>query len=646
MPSIFVLYKAEIQPEYVDNSGCFTLLGRRPIGSDPQTPFTFPVTITVDGFTSTYFSETTFWAGVNIESPSDQELSFRYGCGECTPPCECDDPVIVNFEFIDCTVPCPDVIVTITVTNCDFSIVSVVPPISNPAYQWQIDDAGVWVDVAGETGTTFTGQHTQTYRLQITNLDDGCVYWSQPLTANCPPPACVTTITSFTYNETLQQFEFSWSNTNGAGLVNWVLYGFTNPTFGNCCNSQGSFVIGSDSNVAGTSAIFPYPQTPNPACYRLFIFDDGDPNCSDLECYEDTTGAGCQGNVTIETSGASCSYQGIAFEDCNVPNGNLIQMQLVANALAPSYCIDFEYSNSCGENFFGTTNVQMTGFTYREMYLQHTIKNVETLHISSLPVSATIGGTVNLSFDPSLPNSLNYVSGAGGTLANVWKMAFNTVNGLGSATIAEWQTNMRIALINALEYEFGAVIASNYAGITQLPAGLLTIVETVDQDFTPFANIRINFRNKHNPTGLWLGFTPSAIGDIGAVTGQTPATVANTLLDTWVNNPQATNQLTIDCGSVSMTVATTNTFAPLPATQFDNIVINNPATFGILSAPVLNCGGSTILTAQTTGIPNPSFLWSTGETTQSIVCTTGTIYWLVVTGSDGCEYDVENITCT
>jgi hypothetical protein len=615
-------------------TGCWTLLGARPLGSAPQVQFTFPVTLQIDGSLQSFVQPATFWAGVNVESLVPQEVLFMYDCASCAIGCQCNSSAFVVFEFEECAPAC-DGSVTITETDCLFSI-ALLQQVTNPSYQWLQSPSqnGTYVEINGATSDTYTGSHQQWYQLVVTDGDNGCIYYSNKVQADCPPPACSITVNPVVWNPVTEEFEVSWTATNGSGTYNWALYNYSNPNTSNCALSTGQNLMCFDT-VAGTSDVCSWPLPAIDNCYYLVVYDAANPNCFDAG-FTVIAGQPCLGSVTIQINGATqCTYQGVAFEDCNVPNGNLVTPFMEVDAFAPSACLVTEYSSNCIEGIFGQASAQYSGYCYWEIEVDAELKNaLVSLGFLQLHISDTSTFLVNYNFPAGTPEGL---SGPAGTV-NPLHLGISLSGQSGSTTsVTVWADAIARYNANYLFNLLGLQLGTNFLGTNTLYSGLANGTTYLDGSGIPHAVLKLRFRNRHQPTMLWAGFKPN---NVITVISTDQFVVTQNIYDTWPTG-YITDAVTTECGDVGMAISWGNMNAD-PTTTMDNIVIAGvPFTGSIVTANPLTCGNGYTLSVQLNGISGPVFyLWSTGETTSTIIVDTADTYDVqVVDASTGCSYD-------
>lgn len=113
----------------------------------------------------------------------------------------------------------------------------------------------------------------------------------------------------------------------------------------------------------------------------------------------------------------------------------------------------------------------------------------------------------------------------------------------------------------------------------------------------------------------------------------------------WSTGETTQSIVVAQTGSYSVTVTDANgcvgTSAPV-----DVVVNNNPTPEVVADGPLAFCaGGSVVLTAASNG-NIVSYLWSNGETTQSITVSVAQNYLVVVTDANGCSGESNPVLVT
>lgn len=618
-----------------DGNLCWKVFGKRPVGSTGA--FTFPVNLEVNGEVIQFTNPNQIIPGGSNPTITDwTDGPFQYAfiyTSQCPSDNGCSDAAFFLVEADSCC----NGVVTISELDCDFS--SVIAGISSPSYQWQILSAGIWTNIAGATSSSYSGEDGETYRLVVTDGVNGCIYISQPATGDCPGLPCSISC-NMSYNAATGQIVVNY-NISGDPPFNYQINGFVNDNPSNCLLSSGvesAICSGSLSTGVGQITCTP-PASAADECYRVVIFGDG---CQCQDTVVVPGQASCE--VSISQQMVSCvATIGGPYNSGGTPgSANFVALQnntvwqeldwyydgsLCGDAIPltldpDSYSVGGPNQNTqrswranCGYELLGSDGITGPG--------------VVGDYMSSIQLSNNLGSSITINTDPNtcppaylqgvnVPD-LYYIGSGGSTQNTATRVAYTTL------------------LQNAISIEFGATMGNNQG------SGDYWMDITARQDV--FANrwLIIRFLVKHNASGLWVGPAlgqiatcsnangDSSIDTLGSGVHESSFPAGNIIssFDSPCGIVYSDRYQMVGIDDIDYTATDYNTITLLDAVV-DYSFLLTPESNSPLSCTAFE------LTANASGSGTPSYLWSTGETTQTISVTSGT-YFVIVTYPDGCE---------
>ena len=634
---------------------CWKMFGARPIGSSG--PFTFnpngqPLQIEINNEVITITSPSQVLPGGDNPEITDWtsgplEYAFLYSSA-CPSDTGCSDTSL----FIVTADNCCAGEVTIFENECDLT--STITNITTPIYQWQFLLGGVWTNITefGD-GPTYAGEDNVTYRLCVEDASDSCIYYSNVVVGDCPEPPC-TISCNLTWNEALSRLEFTYNASGGSGLFE-VQFNLMN----NCNPPQG---VGLPQCVqvvpAGIGTVF-CSQAPSTEerCFRAVMYDDANPgNCLCVD-YVTVPPSAPTCDVTISSSLEACTstIDGPFNSGGVVLGADLVTMQDdtvwqeldwyrqldICSAGAELQIQPQSYSAS-GAN-------QNSAQSYRPACGYAMIgsdggnNGVDGDYVSVITLNDNLGNTIFANIDPANLNP-DYADGPGGSVNHD---DLYVTNFAGSAAAAA-QENLMIdaytaLIINILDHEFNASPKSSPTDTS--PGDYWLSVDANLNSNNNVAWLDVFFLCKHNATGLWCG---PAAGDQAKVDSSvSPDTVLVTVGDGGLAGFGASNiscSADTPCGNIytgRYTIVPMDDALDTSLTDYITVVASSATTdtdLGPLS-PLTNSPLSCNifqLTANANGNGTPTYVWSTGETTQTIQVSSGT-YSVTVFFDDGCE---------
>jgi hypothetical protein len=592
------------------------MFGARPLGSSG--PFTFnpngqPLQIEINNEVITVSNPNQVLPGgdnpnITAWTSGPLEYAFIYS-NACPTATGCTDQALFIVDAEDC---CNG---SVGVFENDCELTSGINNITTPIYQWQFLQGGVWVNISGATSSSYTGSDGTTYRLCVTDNADGCIYYSDPITASCPAPECSISC-SLSWNSALSQLEVNYNASGGTGTfeIQFNEMSTCDPV------PQGVGIpqcVQAVSPGIGT-AVCPQAPSTQDRCFRVAIYDANDPGLCVCVDYVDVPAEATSCNVTISQQAASCS-QSVDLQDLSGVSDQAT-LELVTNSIDQNVLWQCE-ATICGD--VQTPVPQADTWKLRFGFAIEGGSGGQNFaqigdFIDFMQVRDNLGPTATLDLDP---NTTPYLSGPYGSV--------DANNLIISASLSSsvYASALKTLIQNAIFAEFGADDSSDY---------VLRVTASLNNN--NWADIE--FEVKHAAVGQWIG---PAIGD--------QIQIANANGDSDVQNSQVMSlvrALPIGCSinDACGFSSTTSYSAPSLASDIDSglcdwrtiTLVDTVATLSFFQNGQNNPTSCTVteITANATGSGSPvSYVWNTGETTQSITVVSGT-YSVTVTFDDGC----------
>lgn len=607
-----------------DSGLCWRIFGARDI--DSGDPFTFPVTLEVNGNEITFTSFSQVLPGgdnpvITAWPDGAKEYAFLYSTN-CPTVVGCASSQLFLVEADTC---CPGS-VTISEDECDFT--SMIASISSPTYQWQTFQGGSWVDLSGETGSTLTGGDDNTlYRVVVTDGVDDCVYISNEEQGDCAATPCSISC-SATWNAALERIELDYNASGGSGSFDIQINPMINDNPGNCSASTGVGAPICSTTVAAGIGQFNCSVSPDTSaqCFRAIIFDASLPGscfCVDFVLVP-AAAAGC--SVNIDQDLTSCTFE-VEMQHPVTTTENQVLLTLVEDSVDQLITWDCVQFNSCagGE----VQRIEETGAFSVELGWSVPgsagVGNALAVgdYVSKIQVHDTTSGT-QTTLDLS-PGSTPYASGCAGTI-NTADLTYTGGN------IVAMRNALEILIENAICTAFGTTPGVGFS------------LETVTLSASnPASAVVVRFAAKHNPSGLWVG--PDATDQI-TVQNDITVDLDATALDSWaIQSDIIGSNWNSPCGFLSVGTyigpgGAVGSVITTGSTEYDSISLVSTTNTPTLFSPATNQStcGVVELSADASGTGIPTYVWSTGETTQQIYVESGSgNYSVTVVFPDSCQ---------
>ena len=617
-----------------DTDLCWKVFGARPIGSSG--PFTFPVNLEINGSDVSITNPSQILPGgsnPNITNWNSGPLEYAFiYTSACPSDGGCGDSALFLVEASNCCTGS----VTISETDCDFS--SATSGITTPVYQWQEQIGTTWVNIPGETGSTYTGEDGDTVRLIVTDNADGCEYISNILTGDCAPEPC-----SISCNVSL--------NANGDIQVTYNIQNVLNPQYqinpwtgGDCFAGGVGFPIcsGALSNGVSSFTCTP-PELPTDQCYRVILFGSGC-ICQDQITVPASAGS-CEVQIQSTAAGCTAEITGV-YDQAESAVGTATLAPFQSNTVWQELRWWRRYE-ICGggsifeedPNSFGISGAnQNSSQSYRPGYgfdiggSDGGANGVNGDYVAWIELSNNLGGSAQIDLNPA---TTPYLSGNYGTVDPA--DLYFTLGMSSSVLTGAYETLIK----NAIFSVFGAT-PKNSATDTAPGDYFLQL-----QANTTSNNVRwleLSWIIKHNAVGLWVGpasgqqaQTANANSNTNTVNAGRGSGFAASFVSSSIDSPcgnvfvrnYSFSPQTVSIGGINFAGSDYVTLA------LGSANIDNSTELGNTNSPQ-TCTGITLSVNVIQGNGAPQYLWSTGETTPTISVNSGT-YSVTVTFSDGCQ---------
>lgn len=250
-------------------------------------------------------------------------------------------------------------------------------------------------------------------------------------------------------------------------------------------------------------------------------------------------------------------------------------------------------------------------------------------YFRNIRLRSTAGVDITVPLAPLGTDQATY-SGVGGT-TNATQLTFNP------ASPSVFCSAIQTAILNYL----GTL---GYTNGTDFRLFGVTIDTTVAPSLIGKI-IKISFGSKHSPTGTWIGLRQSdgRIQYIEAPGGVLTTVTAPTRFGSGASNTEVYTHAPCPTGSdkIEFTVARTTSLANETTLDYNSIPLPvSTASIVPTGTMSMSCAGKTLTAEAVNCAGSLTYLWSTGETTQSVVVQNGTFTVVVSCSSPSDDLEV------